>query len=61
LVARIKSSNEKGVPVVIFCVAYGQDADYEVLGALAKASGGQVREGDMTTIRDLYKVLSTYF
>jgi len=61
LVARIKSSNERGVPVVIFCVAYGQDADYEVLGALAKASGGQVREGDLATIRDLYKVLSTYF
>ena len=61
LVADIESGNKKGVPVVIFCVAYGDDADYNVLRALSEASGGQVRQGDLTTIRDLYKTLSTYF
>lgn len=61
LVAAIEKGNETGVPVVIFCVAYGNDADYGTLGALAEASNGQVRLGDVITIRDLYKVLSTYF
>jgi Ca-activated chloride channel family protein len=49
------------VPVVIFCIAYGSDADMETLQAIAEATGGQVRMGDLETIQDLYKVLSTYF
>jgi|YNPNPStandDraft_1061719.scaffolds.fasta_scaffold03741_3 Ca-activated chloride channel family protein len=60
LVAEIRDGNQT-LPVVIFCVAYGSDADYEVLQALASASNGQVREGTPETIRDLYKVLSSYF
>jgi hypothetical protein len=47
--------------VIIFCIAYGEDAEMETLEALAAASGGQVRSGDMETIRGLYKILSTYF
>ncbi|MGQ9585866.1 MAG: VWA domain-containing protein [Anaerolineae bacterium] len=58
---KIREGNQKGVPVVIFCIAYGDDADYKTLEGLAKASGGQVRTGDLETIRNLYKVLSTYF
>ena len=61
LVDEIEEGNRTGVPVVIFSVAYGEDADYDVLQALARAGGGQVRQGDPATIRDLYKVLSTYF
>ena len=61
LVREIREGNQKGVPVVIFCIAYGEDADYDVLEALAEASGGQVRKGDLETIRNLYKILSTYF
>jgi Ca-activated chloride channel family protein len=49
------------VPVVVFCIAYGSDADMEILRAIAEPTGGQVREGDLETIRDLYKLLSTYF
>lgn len=61
LVREIREGNQEGVPVVIFCIAYGDDADYDVLEDLAEASGGQVREGTLETIRNLYKVLSTYF
>ncbi len=32
-----------------------------MLEAVAEASGGQVREGNPETIRDLYKILSSYF
>ncbi len=49
------------MPVVIFCIAYGSDADMGTLQAIATASGGQVRTGDPETIRNLYKILSTYF
>jgi Ca-activated chloride channel family protein len=50
-----------GVPVVVFSIAYGRDADMETLRIIAESTGGQVREGDPETIRDLYKILSTYF
>ena len=58
LVREIQRGNQTGVPVVIFCIAYGSDADYDTL---ADASGGQVREGTEQTIRELYKLLSSYF
>ena len=61
LVARIRTGNQRGVPVVIFSIAYGSNADLDTLRAIAEASGGQMRSGDVTTIEDLYKILSTYF
>ncbi|MEJ2208668.1 MAG: VWA domain-containing protein [Anaerolineae bacterium] len=54
-------SQQGQMPVVIFCIAYGGDADIGTLEAIAEPTGGQVREGDLNTIRDLYKILSTYF
>jgi Ca-activated chloride channel family protein len=59
LVRRLET--ESKVPVVIFCIAYGDDADFATLQAIAEPTGGQVQEGNLETIRDLYKVLSTYF
>lgn len=61
LVREISQGNASGVPVIVFSIAYGDDADYDVLTALAEASGGQVREGTPETIRQLYKILSSYF
>jgi Ca-activated chloride channel homolog len=60
LAAEISQGNEN-LPIVIFCIAYGRDADYNVLSTIAEASGGQVREGNTETIRELYKILSSYF
>jgi Ca-activated chloride channel family protein len=54
-------SDDSGVPVVVFSIAYGRDADLQVLRFISESTGGQVREGDPETIRDLYKILSTYF
>lgn len=61
LVQKIENGNRSGVPVVIFCIAYGADADLLTLERIAQASGGQMRVGDVETIRGLYKILSTYF
>jgi Ca-activated chloride channel family protein len=60
LVSGIEEANQDN-RIVIFAVAYGDDADYDTLGSMAAASGGQVREGTPETIRDLYKKLSSYF
>lgn len=49
------------LPVVVFCIAYGRDADMTVLNYLAEAGDGFTRRGDLETIEDLYKTLSTYF
>jgi Ca-activated chloride channel family protein len=61
LTQKMQEENQKGVPIVVFCVAYGDDADYDILEALAEATNGQVRQGDLESIRQLYKILSTYF
>jgi Ca-activated chloride channel family protein len=61
LVRHIEEGNRTGVPVVIFSIAYGSDADLSTMEQIAEASGGQVRIGDVETIRGLYKILSTYF
>ncbi len=60
---RLISELEQNYPiqVVVFCIAYGDDADMDTLRWIAEPTGGQVREGDPETILDLYKVLSTYF
>jgi Ca-activated chloride channel family protein len=57
----MRQGNQTGVPVIVFAIAYGGDADYGTLRALAEATGGQVYEGTLETIRQLYKILSTYF
>ena len=61
LTQTMQAGNERGVPIVVFCIAYGNDADYRTLEALAEATNGQVRQGDLESIRQLYKILSTYF
>jgi Ca-activated chloride channel family protein len=58
---QLRRGNESNAPVVIFAIAYGRDADLYTLGQLAEPTGGQVREGTVETIRELYKILSTYF
>jgi Ca-activated chloride channel family protein len=56
-----KLEAQRNVQVVVFCIAYGEDADRDMLQRIAEATGGQLREGDLETIRELYKILSTYF
>jgi Ca-activated chloride channel homolog len=57
----MQAGNQSGVPVVVFAIAFGKDADMNVLQSLANATNGQVRKGDVETIRQLYKILSQYF
>ncbi len=61
LTNKMQRDNQSGVPVVVFCVAYGSDAEMNTLEAIAEATGGQARRGSTETIQQLYKLLSTYF
>jgi Ca-activated chloride channel family protein len=61
LTAKLQRGSQSGVPVVVFCVAYGDDADLNTLQQISNATGGQTRRGSPETIRELYKLLSTYF
>jgi Ca-activated chloride channel family protein len=61
LTSKLRRSSESGLPIVVFCVAYGRDADMDTLEEISAATGGQTRPGTPETIRQLYKVLSTYF
>ena len=61
VVARIEALNDSEMPVLVFCVAYGWDADLQVLQSLSGAAEGFTRQGDLDTIEALYEALSTYF
>ncbi len=61
LTQKIKSGNASGVPVIIFCIAYGSDADMNTMTSIAEPTGGFARRADPDTIRKLYRILSTYF
>jgi len=61
LTRKLQRGNQSGLPVVVFCVAYGSDADMGTLERVAAATGGQTRRGSPETIQQLYKLLSTYF
>ncbi len=52
---------EQTLRVVIFTIAFGSDADEELMQDLATMGGGQFRRADETEIEDLYKIISTYF
>jgi len=48
-------------PVVVFSIAFGKDADTQLMEKLASATNGQFRQADSFNIEDLYKIISTYF
>ena len=61
LTSRLEQGNKSAAPVIVFCVAYGSDADMDTLESISSATGGQTRRGSPETIQELYKLLSTYF
>jgi Ca-activated chloride channel family protein len=49
------------VPVVVFSIAFGKDADTTDMKALAEVTKGQFRQAETFNIEELYKIISTYF
>jgi Ca-activated chloride channel family protein len=58
---RGRFEEEQAVTVVVFAIAFGNDADDDLLREIADIGGGQFRRADETDIEELYKVISTYF
>jgi Ca-activated chloride channel family protein len=52
---------ESAVRVVVFAIAFGNDADEDLLQRIADAGDGQFRRADETDIEALYEIISTYF
>ncbi len=52
---------ERAVTVVVFTIAFGSDADADLLQQVARIGNGQFRRADETDIEELYRIISTYF
>jgi len=53
--------DEGSVAVVVFTIAFGNDADDSLLRRISDAGQGQFRRADETDIETLYEIISTYF
>ncbi len=51
----------QGPSIVIFTIAFGDNADEKRLKAIAEIGNGQFRRAGETDIEELYKIISTYF
>jgi Ca-activated chloride channel family protein len=49
------------LPIVIFTIGFGEDADAKTLTEMARIGGGQYRRAGEADIEELYRIISTYF
>lgn len=67
LISEIGSGESQGVggaqasPVRVFTIAYGSDADVDVMKRIADASGGKPYVGDPNSIDTVYTSISSFF
>jgi len=61
LLQQIGSWSEAGSAPKIFTIAFGSDADREVLGRIAEVTGGKPYSSDARTISDVYGEIATFF
>ena len=55
------AARDAHVPVTIYTVALGRDADSAFLQDLARIGGGQFHRADKANIEELYRQIATYF
>ena len=56
-----RHSDAEGNAIRVFTIAYGEDADPEVLKTIAERSGGRSYLGDTENIEAVYRGISSYF
>jgi len=62
LVAQIGAKGEdSGGAVKLFTIAFGSDADKNILTRIAEATGGKMYSGDPKTINQVYAEIATFF
>jgi Ca-activated chloride channel family protein len=58
---RVLLRSNPSLPIVIFTIGFGRDADEAALTEMARIGGGQFRRADEADIEELYRIISTYF
>jgi Ca-activated chloride channel family protein len=61
VLATIGSHSESGDATKVFSIAYGADADEDVLKNIAEITGGREYFGEPDTIQEIYKAIATFF
>ena len=61
LLAYVGGSSEGGNAPKIFTIAFGEDADREVLSRIAEITGGRQYDSDPQTINEVYAIIATFF
>jgi Ca-activated chloride channel family protein len=61
LLSEIGSSEGGGNAIKIFTIAFGSDADTDVLGQISDITGGKQYIGDINTIHEIYADIATFF
>ena len=61
MLRRLERAAASEESVRIFTIAYGKDADKDLLDQIAKTTGGRMVEGTPENIRRIYVILSSYF
>ena len=49
------------LPIVVFTIGFGEDADTATLEEMARIGGGQYRRASEADLDELYRIISTYF
>lgn len=57
----IGSQAESGDATKVFSIAYGNDADEEILKNIAEVTGGRQYHADPETIQEIYESIATFF
>lgn len=60
LLERIRAGRNSSQPVAVYCIAYGGDANRQILSNLAETSGGSLYEGTVDSIRKTYEGISHF-
>jgi Ca-activated chloride channel family protein len=62
LVDQLRQRSEQDIGNIrVFTIAYGKDANIDVLASIATASGGQAYSGDPAEIAAVYRQISSFF
>jgi Ca-activated chloride channel family protein len=61
LAAEVGDLTEGGMATKVFTIAFGGDADLQVLETIADSTGARMYQGDPETIREVYAEIATFF
>jgi Ca-activated chloride channel homolog len=61
VLSKIGDNSESGDATKLFTIAYGHDADEDVLEAIAEITGGRQYKGEPETIQEIYEAIATFF